>query len=96
MDPIEKSEARLDAWVSGRVQGVGFRYWTRDLARRLGLRGSATNLPDGRVAIVAEGDRGACEALLRALAGDAAPGHVTGVQQRWGVPGGEPPAFRVR
>jgi len=43
-------QARLSAWVQGRVQGVGYRYWIRGLARDLGLRGSATNLPDGRVA----------------------------------------------
>jgi acylphosphatase len=41
--------------VSGRVQGVGYRYATVREARRLGLRGYARNLPDGRVEVVAEG-----------------------------------------
>ncbi len=41
--------------VSGRVQGVWFRHSTRQVATRLGLNGSASNLPDGRVEVVALG-----------------------------------------
>ena len=41
--------------VEGRVQGVGFRYATVREGRRLGLRGFARNLRDGRVEVVAEG-----------------------------------------
>lgn len=41
--------------VSGRVQGVWFRESTRREAGRLGLAGSASNLPDGRVEVVAVG-----------------------------------------
>src|SRR6185437_9861362 len=48
-------EARLTAWVRGRVQGVGFRWWVRRNALELGLIGMAENLVDGRVKIVAEG-----------------------------------------
>lgn len=40
---------------SGRVQGVCFRAFARDEARRLGLRGTVRNLPDGRVEVLAEG-----------------------------------------
>ena len=42
--------------VSGRVTGVGFRYFTQDVARREGLTGTVRNLPDGRVEVIAEGD----------------------------------------
>jgi acylphosphatase len=78
------SEAvRLTAWMRGRVQGVGMRWWVRSRALELGLVGSATNLDDGRVEVVAEGSRQACEALLTALRGDGTPGRVTGVTQRW-------------
>ena len=42
--------------VQGRVQGVGFRYFTRDVGRILGLTGDARNLPDGTVEIVVEGN----------------------------------------
>jgi acylphosphatase len=74
---------RLTAWARGRVQGVGFRWWVRARALELGLRGSATNLPDGRVEVVAEGGRTACEGLLKLLRGDGTPGHVAGVAERW-------------
>lgn len=46
--------ARL-AHVSGRVQGVGFRYATRDAADRLGVTGYARNLVDGRVEVLVDG-----------------------------------------
>jgi acylphosphatase len=42
--------------VSGRVTGVGFRYFTQAVARREGLTGVVRNLPDGRVEAIAEGD----------------------------------------
>ncbi len=42
--------------LAGRVQGVGFRYFTKNLAKKLGLKGYVRNLPDGTVEIVAEGD----------------------------------------
>lgn len=42
--------------VSGRVTGVGFRYFVQDVARREGISGVVRNLPDGRVEAVAEGD----------------------------------------
>jgi acylphosphatase len=74
---------RLTAWVRGRVQGVGFRWWTRAKALELGLVGTATNLEDGRVEVVAEGARPACEALLAALRGPGAPGRVDGVVEQW-------------
>jgi acylphosphatase len=73
---------RLTAFVTGRVQGVGFRWWTRARALELGLTGSATNLLDGRVEVVAEGPEHACRALLDLLA--AGPGRVGFVAERWG------------
>ncbi|HEX2080645.1 MAG TPA: acylphosphatase [Longimicrobium sp.] len=41
--------------VTGRVQGVGFRWWARSLATRLGVSGTVRNLPDGSVAVHARG-----------------------------------------
>jgi acylphosphatase len=53
--------------VSGRVQGVFFRASTRSEAQRLGLAGSASNLVDGRVEVIASGSDDALTALERWL-----------------------------
>jgi acylphosphatase len=55
---------RVHILVSGRVQGVGFRFFTAARARSLGVGGSVRNLPDGRVEIVAVGERSALEAFV--------------------------------
>ena len=60
----ELADIRLTAWVHGYVQGVGFRWWTRARALELGLVGYASNRPDGRVQVVAQGPQGACVKLL--------------------------------
>lgn len=53
--------------VTGRVQGVGFRLFVTDCARREGLRGHVRNLPDGRVEAVADGDADGLARLEAAL-----------------------------
>jgi acylphosphatase len=87
---------RLTAWARGHVQGVGFRWWVRARALELGLVGSATNLTDGRVEVVAEGPRSACERLLELLRGKGTPGRVSGVTERWSEPRGESAGFVER
>ena len=74
---------RLTAWVRGRVQGVGFRWWTRARALELGLVGSASNLKDGRVEVNAEGPESACRDLLVALRSGDTPGQVDSIVERW-------------
>ena len=73
---------RVVAVVSGHVQGVGYRWFVRGLATDAGLAGSARNLPDGRVEVVAEGPDDAVRALVAALNGSGAPGTVTRVDVR--------------
>lgn len=53
--------------VSGRVQGVGFRAFAARTARGLELNGGVSNLPDGRVLVVAEGPQHALDRLESAL-----------------------------
>lgn len=53
--------------IHGRVQGVGFRWWARVQAERLGLRGTVRNERDGSVAIVAAGDEAALDSFLSLL-----------------------------
>lgn len=61
------SQARLDAQFSGRVQGVGFRYNTCEVAERFEVRGYVRNLADGRVRLVAEGESTELEEFLEAV-----------------------------
>ena len=53
--------------ISGKVQGVGFRYFTRQNAMRLGVHGYAKNLPNGKVEVVAEGDKATLEEFVKIL-----------------------------
>lgn len=73
----------MTATVRGRVQGVGFRDWVRRHAHVGGLVGSATNLADGTVSVVAQGPRPECEKLLETLRGSGSPGAVSDVDARW-------------
>lgn len=93
---VSDEPVRLTAWVHGRVQGVGFRWWTRARALEFGLTGSVGNLPDGRVEVIAEGSRAGCERLLAALRGHDTPGRVTNVVQRWAEPRADSDSFVER
>lgn len=83
---------RLTAFVHGSVQGVGFRWWTRSQALELGLAGSATNLDDGRVCVVAEGPETTCRELLTRLGEQPSKhnrvGEVSTVIDQWSEPRG--------
>ena len=88
---------RLTAWVRGRVQRVGFRWFTRARALEIGgLSGFALNLDDGRVQVVAEGPRAACQQLLDWLHDGDTPGRVDGVTEIWDTPRGGYEGFAIR
>ena len=88
--------ARLHAIVHGRVQGVNFRNYTTDHARRLGLTGTVRNRPDGRsVAVEAEGDRMALEQLVSLLRQGPRFALVESVEVTWLAATGQEPGFRV-
>jgi acylphosphatase len=92
-------DVRLTAWVQGRVQGVGFRWWVRANALELGLAGYAENLTDGRVKVVAEGADAACRELLGRLDAQVwprRPGTVSRVTYRWAEPAGSLAGFAER
>lgn len=55
---------RCTVYYSGHVQGVGFRYTTHSIARSHKVAGYVRNLPDGRVELVAEGQRREIDAFL--------------------------------
>ncbi|MCT4536172.1 acylphosphatase [Halodesulfovibrio sp.] len=72
--------ARQRYIISGKVQGVGFRYWAHHTAISLGLSGWVRNLPDGRVELVAEGDISSLRQFEKELWQGPVSGHVTDVQ----------------
>lgn len=90
----QTGEVRADYRVLGRVQGVGFRWWTLQLARRLVLRGSVRNCEDGSVEVRAAGSQGAIDRLRAALL--QGPPHSLVEDVRPIPPRGDlPPDFRV-
>ncbi|BDZ47078.1 acylphosphatase [Naasia aerilata] len=76
------------AVVSGRVQGVGFRWSCANEAKRLGVGGWVRNLPDGRVEVHVEGEEGPVEALLAWLHSGPAFARVTSVEVTDATPTG--------
>jgi len=88
--------ARLEAIVYGIVQGVNFRYYTRQQAALLGLVGWVRNRWDGTVEVVAEGEREKLEQLLRWLHRGPRSAVVEKVDARWTEPTGTLTRFEVR
>lgn len=63
----------LEVFFSGHVQGVGFRYQTRELAKGFEVTGCVENLPDGRVRLEVEGEEAQAQAFLREVSGQLQP-----------------------
>jgi acylphosphatase len=91
-----KPAQRLTATVFGRVQGVGFRWFVMEEARRLGLRGWVANRADGAVECAAEGARPDLEMLLLALARGPLSADVERVSPAWGPASGTLGPFSIR
>ncbi len=71
---------RYRIYVSGIVQGVGYRYFTFRKAQELGIKGYVMNLNDGRVLVVAEGDENALDKLISSLRQGPKFSKVTGIE----------------
>ncbi|HEY7289489.1 MAG TPA: acylphosphatase [Vicinamibacterales bacterium] len=82
--------------ISGRVQNVGFRFYTETLARREGLHGWVRNLPDGRVEASAEGEAEAVERFEQGLRQGPRGARVDHVEVEDEVPHGREPGFAIR
>ena len=73
----------LSCTVKGRVQGVGYRYFTQTLAKSMGLTGWVRNLPDGAVELFAIGGKEVLERFLHKLKEGPIGSHVKGVDFQW-------------
>ena len=69
--------------VSGRVQGVGYRFFTETAARELDIKGWSKNLPDGRVELDVEGTRGAVLKFIEELKAGPRMARVSEVEVSW-------------
>ena len=82
-------------YVTGRVQGVGFRYFTQDVAVREGVTGYVRNLADGRVEVMVEGDLEAVTRVERAVRSGPSGSNVHHVDTDVLTPSGAFKSFRV-
>ncbi len=87
---------RAHLFVSGRVQGVFFRYETRDKAHELGVHGWVRNLPDGRVEAIVEGRKDEVEKLVEFCCTGPPGAKVVNLDLKWENPTGEYKDFTIR
>ena len=80
------SKAGAEIYVSGRVQGVFFRQFTKETATHLGLTGYVQNLPDGRVKVVAEGNQEKLDKLIDKLHKGPSMANVENADVNWHKP----------
>ncbi|MFQ5657362.1 MAG: acylphosphatase [Candidatus Methylomirabilales bacterium] len=89
-------KASLKARVIGRVQGVGFRYFTERVAEGMGVSGYVMNCSDGSVEVIAEGESETLKELLRLLKEGPRGARVEMVEETWGPYTGRFTSFSVR
>jgi acylphosphatase len=82
-------------FISGRVQGVGFRWFTRDIAMREGVKGWVRNLLDGRVEALVEGESDSVTRVERALRAGPRGARVQRVVVEDEDPGGHHHGFEI-
>lgn len=86
---------RMQVLYSGRVQGVGFRYQSRQVASGYEVTGVVRNLPDGRVELVAEGDEDELKAFREAIRECGLGPMIRDEQETWSEPRGEFRGFEI-
>ena len=83
------SRVRITILYSGRVQGVGFRYTAHRVAAGFEVSGTVRNLADGRVELIAEGDRAELEAFREAIRNEGLAASIRDEAVTWsGAQGG--------
>lgn len=82
--PTVMTRCRMQVFYSGRVQGVGFRYTVRTVAAGFEIAGTVRNLADGRVELVAEGDKKELEAFREAIREAGLAANIRNEDAVWG------------
>ena len=83
--------ASIQVFYEGNVQGVGFRYTVRQIAKGFDITGSVRNLRDGRVELLAAGEEGEVRAFVEAIGQSELRAHI---KKHSETPLPDPPAFR--
>ena len=79
---------RIECLITGKVQGVFFREFTKEQADTLGIVGEITNHKDGTVFLVAEGEKSILENFITRLSKGPESARVANVSVAWGKPAG--------
>lgn len=88
--------SRFQAEIFGRVQGVFFRYYTKERAEKLSLGGFVQNQPDGSLLVVAEGEKENLEKLLEFLKRGPDHAQIERVRIKWQKYKGEFNLFEIK
>jgi acylphosphatase len=93
MDVVKRR--RMHIFYSGRVQGVGFRYTTKNVAMGFEVTGAVRNLSDGRVELIAEAPQDELEAFRVAIRESGLESFISNEAITWGEPSGEFRGFEI-
>ncbi|MBI4435951.1 MAG: acylphosphatase [Candidatus Omnitrophica bacterium] len=95
-EKVKTQHKRIRVFYTGRVQGVGFRFTTEQIALSLGITGWVKNLPDGKVEVVAEGEEARLVSFLEKIKNGPMKPYLRGVEVEWGEVKGEFKEFGIR
>ena len=95
-DAVRMKRVRLQVHYEGQVQGVGFRYTAKTVARGYEVKGLVRNLLDGRVELVAEGTRDELDAFRQAIQDSGLGPLIRREEVRWAEATGELRGFEIR
>jgi len=87
--------SRLSIWYTGRVQGVGFRFSTKQLAMGFDVTGTVRNLDDGRVELIVEGAKKELEEFRQAIREAGLERFIKDETTAWGPATGEFRGFEI-
>lgn len=87
--------ASVHVLVRGRVQGIGYRWFAQQEARRLGVTGGVRNMRDGNVEVVAEGSKDVLKQLVEVLREGPFGADVAEVEEAWTYPSGAHGNFEI-
>lgn len=88
--------SRVHLLIKGRVQGVYYRAFTRDIANQLGLAGWVRNLPGGEVEVLLEGERDHIERAIKHCHSGPPGASVDGIEVIWEDYQGDMRGFQIR